>query len=100
MDASAAREVCQRRRYVQQMRACLAGGGPWELQRASAHPVTRRFTYAENMCPLIQLSLVSDLGTFQWFRNLKAPGSNIYSHLGNLCFKYSPRTGGRKSSYG
>lgn len=31
-------------------------------------------TDTENICALIWVSLVSGLGTFQWFRNLKAPG--------------------------
>jgi hypothetical protein len=38
--------------------------GPREEQRVSGHFVTRWFTYAENICTQIWLSLVSDLGTF------------------------------------
>lgn len=34
----------------------------------------RFVTYAENMCALIWLSVVSDLGTFQQFRNSQALG--------------------------
>lgn len=42
----------------------------------------RFVTYAENMCALIWLSVVSDLGTFQQFRNLQAPGRPHLESLG------------------
>lgn len=57
-----------------QTRGCFAGRGPREEQRMSGHLVTPWFMSAENICAVLWLSLVSDLGTFPWLRNLKAPG--------------------------